>query len=100
MAVPSTQGITQLLVAWNNGDAAALEQLAPLVQAELHRLAKRYMAGERQCHILQTTALVNEAFIRLIDWKNVEWPQPRPLFRDGGADHAAHPDGFRPRPAS
>jgi len=73
MAVPSTQEITQLLVAWNNGDGAALEQLTPLVQAELHRLAKRYMAGERQGHILQTTALVNEAWLRLIDWKNVEW---------------------------
>lgn len=73
MVVPSTREITQLLVAWNNGDAAALEKLAPLVQAELHRLAKRYMAGERQGHILQTTALVNEAFLRLIDWQNVEW---------------------------
>ena len=73
MAVPSTREITKLLIAWNNGDAEALEQLAPLVQAELHRLAKRYMAGERQGHILQTTALVNEAFLRLIDWRNVEW---------------------------
>jgi len=73
MAVPSTQEITQLLVAWNNGDEAALEQLTPLVQAELRRLAKRFMGGERQGHILQTTALVNEAFLRLIDWENVEW---------------------------
>jgi RNA polymerase sigma factor (TIGR02999 family) len=73
MAVPSTLEITRLLVAWNNGDGAALEQLTPLVHAELHRLAKRYMAGERQGHILQTTALVNEAFMRLIDWQNVEW---------------------------
>ncbi len=73
MAVPSTWEITQLLVAWNNGDAEALEQLTPLVQAELHRLAKRYMAGERQGHILQTTALVNEAFMRLVDWRSVEW---------------------------
>ena len=73
MGGPSTQEITQLLVAWNRGDTAALEELTPLVQAELHRLAKRYMAGERQGHILQTTALVNEAFMRLIDWENVEW---------------------------
>ena len=80
MAVPSTQEITQLLVAWNNGDAAALEQLTPLVQAELHRLAKRYMAGERQGHILQTTALVNEAFMRLIDWQNVEWQNRAHFF--------------------
>ncbi|MGH9844825.1 MAG: ECF-type sigma factor, partial [Blastocatellia bacterium] len=50
MGTPSTQGITQLLVAWNRGDAAALEQLTPLVHTELHRLAKRYMAGERPGH--------------------------------------------------
>src|SRR5215510_4937536 len=80
MAVPSTQEITQLLVAWNNGDAAALEQLTPLVHAELHRLAKRYMADERQGHILQTTALVNEAFLRLIDWRNVEWESRAHFF--------------------
>ncbi len=80
MDTPSTQEITQLLVAWNNGDAAALEQLAPLVQAELHRLAKRYMAGERQGHILQTTALVNEAFMRLIDWRNVKWQNRAHFF--------------------
>jgi RNA polymerase sigma factor (TIGR02999 family) len=80
MATPSTQEITQLLVAWNNGDAAALEQLTPLVHAELHRLAKRYMAGERQGHILQTTALVNEAWLRLIDWQNVEWQNRAHFF--------------------
>jgi len=73
MDTPSTQEITQLLVAWNNGDAAALEQLTPLVHAELHRLAKHYLADERQGHVLQTTALVNEAWLRLIDWRNVEW---------------------------
>jgi RNA polymerase sigma factor (TIGR02999 family) len=80
MAVPSTQEITQLLVAWNNGDAAALEQLTPLVQAELHRLAKRYMAGERQGHILQATALVNEAWLRLIDWENIKWQNRAHFF--------------------
>src|SRR4029434_985293 len=80
MTVLSTQEITQLLVAWNNGDAAALEQLTPLVQAELHRMAKRYMAGERQGHILQTTAQVNEAFMRLIDWQNVEWQNRAHFF--------------------
>jgi len=80
MPVPSTQEITRLLVAWNNGDAVALEQLTPLVQAELRRLAKRYMAGERPGHILQTTALVNEAYLRLIDWKNVEWQNRAHFF--------------------
>jgi RNA polymerase sigma factor (TIGR02999 family) len=80
MATPSTQEITQLLVAWNDGDAAALEQLTPLVHTELHRLAKRYMAGERAGHILQTTALVNEAWLRLIDWQNVEWQNRAHFF--------------------
>ncbi len=80
MAFLSTKEITQLLVAWNNGDEAAFEQLTPLVQAELHRLAKRYMAGERQGHILQTTALVNEAWLRLIDWENVEWQNRAHFF--------------------
>ncbi len=80
MAVHSTLEITQLLVAWNNGDQAALERLTPLVHTELHRLAKRYMAGERQGRILQTTALVNEAFMRLIDWRNVEWQNRAHFF--------------------
>ena len=73
MSVSSSQKITEFLVAWNNGDVNALEQLTPLVHAELHRLAKRHMAGERPGHILQTSALVNEAYLRLIDWRNVEW---------------------------
>jgi RNA polymerase sigma factor (TIGR02999 family) len=73
MSVSSPQEITRLLVAWNKGDVKALEQLTPLVHTELHRLAKRQMAGERPGHILQTTALVNEAYLRLIDWQNVEW---------------------------
>jgi RNA polymerase sigma factor (TIGR02999 family) len=73
MFVSSPQEITQLLVAWNKGDLRALEQLTPLVYRELHRLAKRQMAGERPGHVMQTTALVNEAYLRLIDWRNVEW---------------------------
>jgi RNA polymerase sigma-70 factor, ECF subfamily len=80
MAIPSNQEITQLLLAWNNGDHAALEQLAPLVHQELHRLAKRKMAGEGPGHILQTTALVNEAYLRLIDWKTVNWQNRAHFF--------------------
>jgi len=80
MDVPSTPEITQLLVAWNKGEAAALERLTPLVHAELHRLAKRHMAGERPGHLLQTTALVNEAYLRLIDWQNVEWQNRAHFF--------------------
>src|SRR5215831_17360185 len=69
----SPQELTALLLAWNDGDQDALEKLTPFVYEELHRLAKRYMAGERWNHTLQATAVVNEAFLRLIDWKNVRW---------------------------
>jgi RNA polymerase sigma factor (TIGR02999 family) len=65
--------ITQLLVAWGRGDGDALEALAPRIQQELHRLASHYMAGERPGHVLQATALVNEAYLRLVDWQHVEW---------------------------
>ena len=77
---PSTHEITQLLVAWNNGDAVALDRLMPLVHKELHRIARRCMAAERPGHILQTTALINEAYLRLIDWKNVEWQNRAHFF--------------------
>jgi RNA polymerase sigma factor (TIGR02999 family) len=80
MGNSSTHEITQLLVAWNHGDQAALEALTPLINQELRRLAKRYMAGERQGHLLQPTALVNEAWLRLIDWQNVEWQNRAHFF--------------------
>ena len=70
---PSPGAVTQLLRAWGNGDAGALEQLTPLVEAELRRLARAYMARERRDHTLQTTALVNEAFLRLTDARLVHW---------------------------
>jgi RNA polymerase sigma factor (TIGR02999 family) len=77
---PSKHEITQLLVAWNRGDQAALDALSPLINQELHRLANRFMAGERQGHLLQPTALVNEAWLRLIDWQNVEWQNRAHFF--------------------
>jgi RNA polymerase sigma factor (TIGR02999 family) len=80
MASYSSHNVTQLLIAWNNGDQSALEQLVPLVHAELHRLARRYMGQERAGHLLQPTALVNEAYVRLIDWKNVEWKNRAHFF--------------------
>ena len=80
MDSPSTHEITQLLIAWKGGDQAALEALSPLINQELHRLAKHYMAGERQGHVLQPTALVNEAWLRLIDWQNVEWQNRAHFF--------------------
>jgi len=64
---------TELLVAWRDGDAAALEQLIPLVEEDLRRLAKRYMSREAAGHTLQTTALVNEAYLKLIEIKKVRW---------------------------
>ena len=65
--------VTRLLVAWREGDRSALDQLVPLVEAELRQLARRYLRRERPGHVLQTTALVNEAFIRLINWRDVSW---------------------------
>jgi RNA polymerase sigma factor (TIGR02999 family) len=65
--------ITGLLIKWNNGDQSALEALMPLVENELHRMAHNYMRQERPGHLLQTTALINEAFIRLVDQRNVQW---------------------------
>ena len=80
MQTPSPKEITRLLVAWGDGDQSALDKLVPLVQSELHRLAHHYMGGERPDHILQTSALVNEAYIRLIDWKNVRWQNRAHFF--------------------
>jgi RNA polymerase sigma factor (TIGR02999 family) len=80
MAAYSSHNVTQLLIAWNNGDQSALEQLVPLVHTELYRLARRYMGQERAGHMLQPTALVNEAYMRLIDWKNVEWKNRAQFF--------------------
>lgn len=80
MSAPESHEVTELLVAWSDGDEAALDRLAPLVQAELHRLAKRYMCHERDGHLLQTSALINEAYLRLIDWKAVRWQNRAHFF--------------------
>jgi RNA polymerase sigma-70 factor, ECF subfamily len=76
----SSQEITRLLVAWSEGDQSALDQLAPLIHSELHRLAHHYMSRERPGHVLQTSALINEAYLRLIDWKNVHWQNRAHFF--------------------
>jgi len=76
----SSQQVTELLVAWSNGDEAARDALMPLVYNELHRLAHRYMNRERPGHTLQTSALVNEAFVKLIDQKNVHWQNRAHFF--------------------
>jgi RNA polymerase sigma-70 factor (ECF subfamily) len=72
--------VTQLLHAWSDGSRDALEQLAPLIYEELHRLAGHYMRGERPGHTLQTTGLVNEAYIKLAQWNNVEWQNRAHFF--------------------
>lgn len=69
----SPEELTQLLQAWSGGDEDAFERLVPLVYAELHRLARRYMRGERPGHTLQTTALLHEAYLRLRRTQNVDW---------------------------
>ena len=70
---PDPADVTGLLLAWGTGDEAALERLVPIVHGELRRIARRCMAGERKGHSLQATALVNEAYLRLIDVQHVNW---------------------------
>ena len=73
VTTPSPGAVTELLRAWSDGDDGALEQLMPLVEAELRRLARAYMGRERAGHTLQATALVNEAFLKLTDARRVRW---------------------------
>ena len=77
---PNPNEVTQLLVAWSNGDRSARDELMPLVYEELRRLAHRYMDRERPDHTLQTSALVNEAYLRLIDQKDVHWQNRAHFF--------------------
>ena len=70
---PVPNDVSALLRAWTDGDQGALAQLAPIVYDELHRLAHHYLKRERAGHSLQTTALVNEAYVRLVDYKRVHW---------------------------
>ncbi len=104
-----TDHITQLLQAWNQGDPSAMEELMPIVFDELHRVARRYMSGERPGHTLQTTALVNETYLRLVssegaNWEGrthffgvcaqmmrrilVDWTRSRQALKRGGEDRA------------
>jgi RNA polymerase sigma-70 factor, ECF subfamily len=80
MTLPSPKEVTRLLVDWGDGDKAALDELIPLVYDELRRLAARYMRRESQGHTLQTSALVNEAYLRLIDQKSVQWQNRAHFF--------------------
>jgi RNA polymerase sigma factor (TIGR02999 family) len=80
MAMPPPQDVSRLLIAWSNGDEEALEQLMPLVYEELRRLAHRHLGRERAGHTLQTTALVHEAYLRLVDQKEVRWQNRAHFF--------------------
>src|SRR5881409_924855 len=77
---PSSGEVSKLLRAWSNGDRSALDRLTPIVYDELHRLARRYMKRERPGHSLQTTALVNEAYMRLVDYKRMHWQNRAHFF--------------------
>jgi len=74
------QGVTELLVAWGQGDKAALDELMPVVYDELRRLAQSYLSRERPGHTLQTTALVHEAYLRLVDQRSVDWQNRAQFF--------------------
>lgn len=76
----SEHNVTDLLVAWGNGDRVALEKLAPLIHAELYRLAQGYLSRESPGHPLQTSALINEAYLRLINWNNAHWQNRAHFF--------------------
>jgi RNA polymerase sigma factor (TIGR02999 family) len=76
----SPHEVTQLLLAWSGGEESALEKLVPLVYGELHRLAQRYMAKEQPGQTLQTTALVNEAYLRLVDSRQANWQNRAHFF--------------------
>src|SRR5213594_3068855 len=72
--------VTQLLINWSNGNETALEKLTSIVYEELHQLAKKHLRHERPDHSLQATELVNEAYLRLIDWKNINWQNRAQFF--------------------
>ncbi|HKF06333.1 MAG TPA: sigma-70 family RNA polymerase sigma factor [Candidatus Sulfotelmatobacter sp.] len=74
------EDVSALLQAWSEGDQSALDRLTPIVYDELHRLARHYMSGERSAHSLQTTALVNEAYLRLVDYKRMQWQNRAHFF--------------------
>jgi RNA polymerase sigma-70 factor (ECF subfamily) len=77
---PHAAGVTQLLRAWGEGDRSALDRLTPIVYKELRRLARCYLRGERPGHSVQTTALVNEAYMRLVDYKGMQWQNRAHFF--------------------
>lgn len=80
MSSPSPPNVNELLLDWSKGDKAALDKLIPLVYEELHRLAHHYMGGERTGHTLQTSVLINEAYLRPIDYRHMHWQNRTHFF--------------------
>lgn len=80
MPAPTHEQVSVLLRAWTDGDESALEKLTPIIYEELKRLARHYMGGERDGHTLQTTALVNEAYLRLVDCNRMKWQDRAHFF--------------------
>lgn len=77
---PPQEEVSQLLRAWSDGNRSALDKLTPIVYDELRRLARHYLKRERPSHTLQTTALVNEAYLRLVDYKRMQWQNRAHFF--------------------
>ena len=80
MTKSSPREVTRLLLAWSDGDRAALEQLVPVVQPELRRLARQYMGRQQPGHTLQATALINEVYVRLMEWPDLRWQDRAHFF--------------------
>src|SRR5215471_21840555 len=80
MQLAKSAEVTGLLQAWSSGNEAALDRLTVLVHAELHRIARRYMRNERPGNTLQTTALLNEVYLRLVDVRNIDWQHRAQFF--------------------
>ena len=91
MSKPSPGEVSILLHAWRGGDKRALDRLLPLVYAELRRISHRRVARQRASHSLQTTALINEAYIRLADLGHLKWQDRAHFFRHRGHPDAPHP---------
>ena len=94
MTEPTGYEITELLQAWREGDERALEKLTPEIYRELHNAARRCMARERDGHTLQTTALINELYLRLSDLREVDWQNRAHFLRPVRPADAAHSDRY------
>src|SRR3979409_1460096 len=95
---PDSDGVTRLLVEWQNGNQKALDSLIPLVYQELRAIAGRYLSRESSGHTLQSTALVHEAYFKLIGQRRVQWQSRAHFFGIAGQRRRGHPVGHRRQP--